>query len=116
MAENVTSITLTPDDLTANLVTANGTVVPANTFFSNTLVFKYGCNPTTVFSSYNCFTSTYNFFDARYISSKVASSTSIMSYTLTVNNTNSTTIPSSCSTTLKANTYLLGQTLGGKVR
>lgn len=115
MVENVTAITLTPDEIGTDLTTSKNQKIAANNFFSTAQFFKYGCNPMSVFTSSNCFTSTHTFFDPRYLSVVVAPSSSILTYRLTLENSNSNTIPSSCSGTVKANTYLLGESLGGRV-
>ena len=113
MVENITTIQLNPDEIGTDL-TMNNT--QATSFFKDALFFKYGCNPTSVFSSSNCFNSTYSYFDPRYLTVVVAPSSNILSYTLTLNNTNTNTISSSCSSSVKANTYLLGESLGGKIK
>lgn len=112
--ENITSFKLKPDNQTSQLTTSNGTVVTASSYFENSLFFKYSCNAASVFGTNNCFNSTYTYFDPRYLAVTVSPSANIMSYLMSLNNTNLASISSNCGGSIKANTYLLYEGLGGK--
>ena len=115
MAENITTINLAPDALGNDITTSSGQTVTANSFFGSALFFRYSCNPTSVFSASSCFNSTFTYFDPRYLTVVVTPSSNILTYTLTLNNTQSQSIGSNCASSVKANSYLLGESLGGRI-
>lgn len=118
---NYTLASFTPDDTKYDLTLAENAPILADynavkDILASSSFFKYSCSPLSLFNTTSsCFNTAINFFDPRYLMVSVSTTTTILRYSLMLNNTLDKTISSQCASQISTDTFLLAQVLGGIV-